>query len=431
MPYQLSKQKYLQKYGYLKREVYTNIRHQINMVVVVPALAEDGQIDTLIESLQNQDIELLHQVLFLFVVNNPEDAEPEIEANNTRVILRLRKIINNPHTNLQIGYIDCSSRGMAMPVKDAGVGLARKTGMDAALNLFSMPGKDNVLVCLDADCEVSTNYLNELFITFRAGKAKTAAVRFEHRLPEEALARHSIIAYELFLLHYQLGMRLAESYYSYHSVGSTIACTAETYIKCEGMNMLKAGEDFYFLQKAAKLAKIQLLANAVVYPSARRSVRVPFGTGQRIDSYLRAGEPDYSVHNMQSFLIVKKWLNLFTRMADQSPVEIIIESEKISRHLSAFLVERGFLVSWAKIQKNGGDIAKQQRVWFDAFKTMMLLHHLRDSAFPDVQTFDGMDEMFQIYGQMPPVRLDNGIPETRIQEEYLEQTRKLVWNNAT
>lgn len=431
MPYQLSKQKYLQKYGYLKREVYTNIRHQINMVIVVPALAEDGQIDTLIESLQKQDTELLHQVLFLFVVNNPEDAEPEIEDNNARVILKLRKLINNQDTKLQIGFIDCSSHGMAMPVKDAGVGLARKTGMDTALDLFSIPGKDNILVCLDADCEVSTNYLNELFRAFRAGKAKIAAVRFEHRLPEEALARHSIIAYELFLLHYQLGMRLTDSYYNYHSVGSTIACTAETYIKCEGMNMLKAGEDFYFLQKAAKLAKIQLLADAVVYPSARRSVRVPFGTGQRIDSYLRAGEPDYSVHNMQSFLIVKKWLSLFNNMADQPVLEIIKESEKISKQLSAFLVERGFVASWAKIQKNGGDIAKQLIVWFDAFKTMMLLHHLRDSAFPDVQTFEGLDDMFQLFGLVPPLRQDSGIPATRIQEEYLERTRKLVWNKAT
>ena len=48
-----------------------------------------------------------------------------------------------------------------MPHKIGGVGLARKIGMDEALKIFNYNSTSKkILICLDADCTVASNYLN-------------------------------------------------------------------------------------------------------------------------------------------------------------------------------------------------------------------------------------------------------------------------------
>ena len=64
-------------------------------------------------------------------------------------------------SGLNIGFVDAASAGKELPQKDAGVGLARKIGMDLALLIFDYdpPGK-KILVCLDADCTVDKQLYN-------------------------------------------------------------------------------------------------------------------------------------------------------------------------------------------------------------------------------------------------------------------------------
>jgi len=52
-------------------------------------------------------------------------------------------------------------------------------------------------------------------------------------------------------------------------------CTVDSYIAVRGMNRREAGEDFYFLNKLAKLGDIGQIHATTVYPSARPSRRVP------------------------------------------------------------------------------------------------------------------------------------------------------------
>ena len=163
-------------------------------------------------------------------------------------------------SGLKIGLIDASSAGKELPQKDAGVGLARKIGMDLALLIldYNSPRK-KILICLDADCTVDKIILTEIVNNFNARNLSAAVVNYSHRIENCNEELKAIICYEIFLRYYELGLKYAKSPYAFPTIGSTIACDYESYIKSEGMNKRKAAEDFYFLEKLAKNYPVERL----------------------------------------------------------------------------------------------------------------------------------------------------------------------------
>ena len=91
--------------------------------------------------------------------------------------------------------------------------------------------------------------------------------------------RLGIQLYEDYLHYYKKALDYAGFPDSIYTIGSAFAVRADAYVKQGGMNRRQAGEDFYFLNKLTKLGKITEINDAYVYPSARVSDRVPFGTG--------------------------------------------------------------------------------------------------------------------------------------------------------
>ena len=61
-----------------------------------------------------------------------------------------------------------------------------------------------------------------------------------------------------------LGLGFAGSPYAYHSVGSTLAVRAEAYAIVRGVPKRAAGEDFYLLDKLAKVTPIRVLTGEPV-----------------------------------------------------------------------------------------------------------------------------------------------------------------------
>jgi len=59
--------------------------------------------------------------------------------------------------------VDAATERKEFNDDEGGVGLARKIGMDTALQIFdySIPGK-KLIISLDADCLVEENYLSEI-----------------------------------------------------------------------------------------------------------------------------------------------------------------------------------------------------------------------------------------------------------------------------
>ena len=182
-----------------------------------------------------------------------------------------------------------------------------------------------------------------------------------------------------------LGLSRACSPYAFHTVGSAMACLAESYCRMGGMNLRVAGEDFYFLQHLAKTGGISQVKGTVVYPSARASHRVPFGTGRSISRLLGKDEEAVLFYQKDCFHILGEWLTLIAQNLQSGGEEIRARSERISPHLAEYLDRIGFITVWNKLRKNFRDPSNRMagfHGWFDGLKTMKLIHYLSVGPLP-------------------------------------------------
>ncbi len=442
MPNQFPKEveKYLKKFGCNKWALEKSNDQKFKMAVVVPAISEYENLKILLKSLIENDPKYFSDTIVIIVINNVIGADEKIIEDNQRALKLLRSILNKSSADetianeviaagLNIGLVDISTGEKAMPVKDGGVGFARKTGMDLALSVFdyNSSGK-NILLCTDADSEVSENYFTEVIETFNKEKLKAGYVRFSHPVEDKSESTRAIVCYEIFLRYYVLGLKYTNSPFAIHTIGSTMACDFESYIKIQGMNKRKAAEDFYFMEKLAKNSDIKYIKSATVYPSGRGSWRVPFGTGQRVNRYLAKTQNEFLLYSPECFTVLKKWLNVFNSNEKNNAKEYLIKAEKINQKLMVFLEQQNFVRDWEKIEMNAKtdeQLRKQKLFWFDGFRTLKLIHFLRDESFPMVNMFDALDSLIAEFGKPVPHR-KKIIPSLQTQIEYLELLREIA-----
>ena len=422
-------------------------------IIVVPSIAESENLPALINSLeQNDELELLNTLL-LIVVNNSVSSTEEVKNDNHKTIDYLKNI----KSRVNISFIDVCKAGKEMDDKNGGVGLARKIGMDLALTKFDYYSLNKkIMICTDADCIVEPYYLTKISQEFNRNNYEAAVVNFAHDINGDDEETKAVICYEIFLRYYVLGLNFAKSDYAFHTIGSTMLCTPEAYVKVEGMNKRKAAEDFYFLEKLAKIYPIGELKSTFVYPSKRSSWRVPFGTGRSVDRYLSNSRDEYLLYDPKSFIILKTWLEVFFNSSLGQP-ELVLGSSrsidtneeipkqvrndriinqssllKISKNihpaLSDFLTQQDFENFISKVllkNKNPNEIEKQKHFWFDAFRTLKLIHYLRDETYPNINMFDAIDELLKMMSIENMIKRNSAIPELEIQKEYLLLLRKI------
>ncbi len=383
--------------------------------VVIPALAESRHLAPTLYSLAQNPAQLLSRFLILVVVNHREDA-PLPEKMDNRLTLQ-RLLAGDGYLNrLQLGWVDAASPGLELPVKRGGVGLARKIGFDLALTRLEEGPPSPLLVSLDADTLVRRDYLPALVKHFQEAKGRGAVIPFCHQpgaTPEEDRAIHK---YELFLRSYVLGLSKAGSPYAFHTVGSAMACTAEIYARAGGMNTRTAGEDFYFLQHLAKTAGVTQVQGTVIYPSARPSHRVPFGTGRSISRLLAKEKEAVLFYQQACFEILRDWLALVNHNAHTPGEKLRGMAERISAHLGAYLDTVHFPAVWDKLCKNFPDPSKRIPAfhgWFDGLRTMKLIHHLSaltlprkepEEVLPDLLKWAGLERTYGIEEQLSLLR---------------------------
>ena len=195
------------------------------------------------------------------------------------------------------------------------------------------------------------------------------------------------------------------------------------------MNKRKAAEDFYFMEKLSKVCKISEISSAFVYPSPRPSWRVPFGTGQRVNRFLSKSQNEYLLYPFESFDILKKWLQIFNSAKAETAEYYLNESKNISIHLYNFLINNNFEPTWNNIIINSaksGQLILQKKTWFDGFRTLKLIHYLRDNGFDAQNMFYAVDQMLNKSGLANPPKRTEEIPSLTVQLEYLEILRKLA-----
>lgn len=425
--------KYLHKYAVDQRwPLIANSLENIDQVVVIPAYSELYSIFSTLASISKNPEKELERTLVVCVINNPaiHVTPSEVFEDNQKTIFYLKTLIEKriypkntltPSVNaslaeiaqsaLRIGYIDASSAGFALPIKSGGVGFARKIGLDRALRIIDTQRPTvKLLFNLDADTKVEDNYLSAVRAYFEKGKSHAAVVSYEHQQAAEHRIQEAICCYEIFLRYYSMGLRYAESPYAFHSIGSTIICTPEAYAVVRGMNRLEAAEDFYFLNKMAKIKPIGCIGSTKVYPAARISDRTPFGTGQRIIRFLEGKMDDHLLYDPQVFIVLKQWLKEMNHIITDEPQKIRLHTKHIHPLISSFLEMYHFDEKWGRIRNNSKDISSLKRhfhIWFDGFKTLKFIHHLTGNDFPPVEMFDAIESILHALKIEFPIKLDS------------------------
>lgn len=429
-------EKYLEKRAHLNRHKveFLSTPTHLEMAIVIPALAEERTLPKTLQSLAACDSTRLDVTLVVVVVNNrsSEHVDPEAIQENQRTLEWLR---SDPYAALHLAAIDASSPGLELSRKE-GVGSARKIGMDHAVDLLrKSDAKHPLIVSLDADTAVEPNYLDALSAFARIDDSWGAVIDYAHEIFGDEEEHAAIISYELFLRYQELGLGYAGSPYAFHTIGSTIACTPEAYAAVSGMNRRKAGEDFYFLQQLAKTGSVKRITETTVHPSSRGSWRVPFGTGKRVNRFLDKTHEEYRVYHPDSYRVLKDWFELVEANPDAEGDWLLEKTRGIHEELVVFLEAQDFADKWAKLQSNAsstGQICAQFHCLFDAFQTLKLIHHLRDTALPEQETFDAYRVLPHVLLKRSglKVELPEDVPDSlSSQLGFLEHLRKAMKAN--
>jgi hypothetical protein len=264
------------------------------------------------------------------------------------------------------------------------VGLARKIGCDIALALFAQGVvKSRWLHTTDADAILPDAYFHsaESLMDYVA-----IAHPFHHRLSTDPRLACAIYLYELRLHYYVLGLEWAGSPYAFHTLGSCISVAAQSYAAVRGFPRRSGGEDFYLLNKVAKLGPVATDVTPTIELEGRVSDRVPFGTGPAVAKLLQSAEPAASplFYHPHSFRALKTLLdNLELLYLDQT----LIDGAPNDPGAIAVLKDLGIEKALAHCSRHGRDFEgwrKHFHQWFDGFRTLKFIHGLRDAGLADM-----------------------------------------------
>ena len=338
-------------------------------IIIIPSYNESKYIIKTLDSINGQSGFKLNNLLVIVVVNNSTNERSEIITDNLKTV----KSIDSYNSAFKILCIDASSPKYALSRKVAGVGYARKIGMDCALQYSD---EKTILHCLDADTIVSSDYLRLIADKYEKNDIKALIVDFEHQESNDFVLNKNIREYEKFLKLTALKIRKTGSPYGYVALGPTITCLATTYVSIGGMVKNKATEDFYFLQQIRKYSNIYFLNKKLVFPSSRLSNRVYLGTGFRMTQSLSGFDIDNLYYSKVSFKVLSFFLRAIKENHNFNALELCQFLEKNDIKLSEFLYKEGLFNVWDKI-KNESKTFKQFELqfhkWFDNLKTLRLL----------------------------------------------------------
>lgn len=337
----------------------------LELIVVIPVYKEHNLLQAL-ASLNRCD-KPTGNVLIIVLIN-----ESEIEHEETRKINQTcESELKDYNSRFELLY-----SYQQLPAKKAGVGLARKIGMDEAVRIFEGQNRDGVIVCFDADCICQKNYLIEIEKHFLNKKTKAGIVFYEHLLKGQN--HTAILNYELYLRYYIDAIRYTGFPFGHQTLGSCIVVISSTYQAEGGMNTRKAGEDFYFLNKIIPLGGFVEINETTIYPSDRVSDRVPFGTGKAVQQLLDTSNT-YEVYHPNSFEDLKQ---LFVKVRNFWDDDL--QSIPVTVH-SFF--DGNFQIEIEKIKNQTTSLENfTQRfyLWFDAFRILKFVHFARDNFYPNI-----------------------------------------------
>ena len=399
---------YFARYAEPESALAHALSERYSAALVVPAC---GEAPSLLAGFGPALSRAAERVLVILVVNATDAASAAIHAENQRLLTHLAERFPDaralpPASNgtrawlaraeqHDLLWLDRASPGARLPARE-GVGMARKLGGDLAAALWirgqlSCPR----IASSDADVTLPLDYFEQLTNGGAEREPSSAWLwPFRHEAGGDAAIDAATVLYEISLRYYVLGLAAAGSSYAYHSVGSTLCVDAAAYLSVRGVPKREAAEDFYLLDKLAKVGPLRRPRVAPIAIRARASERVPFGTGRRsreIAEETQRGQPFelYSPHIFRALAAVVRGLDDFARSADPSALEHALArdapdlaepSQRVLTGLGTFAQ----LASAAQQAPAGPVLRRRIHTWFDSLRTLRFVHGLRDQGSPSL-----------------------------------------------
>ena len=378
---------YFNRFQFRKINISLEPSKDLKIIVVIPSYNEEN-IQPTIDSLFLKQDDFSFNVEVIILINNSESEIEEIKEQNIltlKTLQNLSETYSNSNMHLipvLIGDLDA---------KHAGVGWARKLGMDIATQRFRTINFNGIIVGLDADTIVESNYLNSIYSFFSNNNFNAASIYFEHPITGDSFSDvhlEQIKYYELHLRYYKNSLKYSNLPYSFHTIGSAFALTASAYARQGGMNRRKAGEDFYFINKLIKGEIFGEINDTKVMPSPRVSNRVPFGTGRAILEGLNTKKDLSLTYDFQSFEVIYSWIN---RIETKD-----FKYGNFPEILKAYLGEEIWIKHHTMILNNTNSHKSYLKLFyniFDAFWMLKFIHYLRDNYYPNTRLLDNTNTL--------------------------------------
>ena len=368
-----------------KRELSPTQPSQLHLHIAIPAMDELEYLPQTLQSIEHSvfssksSSELPYTVYIC--ANQPDDwwddtAEHRRICESNAALLR---VLEEYRTRHPVVVIDRSTKGHGWTGKNFGVGWARKVLFD---HILSVAAPTDLIVSMDADTQFGTGYLQSLLDSFGTHPQWVAlSAPYYHRLTGDAAADRAILHYEIYMRNYALNMLRIESPYSFTAIGSAIVMRAESLRKIGGITPVKSGEDFYLVQKLTKMGPVGSWNPEYVYPAARFSDRVFFGTGPAMSKAAAGDLSSYPIYHHRLFSIVEET----SRRTDEL-YEHDIRTEFLDFLQSQFKDTN----LWDTIRNNVKDANQFRRAFHEKADGLRILQFLKQKqkteSIPDIQS---------------------------------------------
>lgn len=372
----------------------------------VPSCGENEFIEGFLKNIAKIAIKNNYKILVLVSVNNTDENRLQYSQSNKSTLDIIRNIsvscedisdkppiyICQYGSHVDLLILEQFEKPYLVPSK-FGVGLVRKELSDLALYLIQSKKVSSPWIFhTDMDALLPLDYFEleegcsspEKSFSEPFDKISAYYCAANH-IPNNLTVTNNMeghYLYEKWLNYYVKGLNIAESPYSFPTIGSTLITHCDYYAKVRGFPKKPAGEDFYLLNKLRKIGFIKKKPGKSIKLYMRESDRVPFGTGQA-SKKIQDSLETYEVLHPDGFLLLQRALKevkIFFQNKNYSRESLDCFTQKFSFHKN-ILIQSGLVKSMMIGIKYPHNSYWHFHEAFDGLKTLQFLNFAKSHYF--------------------------------------------------
>ena len=359
-----------------------------HIYIALPVMDEMERLPLLIKAIMEQTEQHFRLVV---CVNQPDNWWNDPNHINICKENRLTIKYLESLDDRRIEIIDRSSTGKGWTPKSHGIGVARKLLMD---HISKVANGNDIIISMDADTVFNKDYFKSVAENLRLNPAASAiAIPYYHRLTYNGELDRAMLRYEIYMRAFAINMWRIRSPYCFSALGSAIAMPVWAYRASGGMTPKLSGEDFYFLQKIVKTGRLLHFNSEIVFPAARLSDRVFFGTGPALIKGIDGDWSSYPVYNYR----------LFEKIAEAYKLFGPLYSKDVETPLDDFLIRKFGELPWETLRQNYKTAAHFIRACHEKIDGLRILQFLKESQPADEKVSEAsLSELILLYKNQFP-----------------------------